>query len=99
MHARTSAARCRPPAASRWRRPSRPRRSRGGCPPMRCEMTAAVLVLGAIGAAGCATPGHDKESWESAWHGEKAAAAPAGAKGPKLAAQEYIPPLDCERKA
>src|SRR5262245_42169434 len=67
---------------------------------MRCEMTAAaVLVLGAIGAAGCATPGHDKETWESAWHGQKAAASPPGAKGPKLAAQEYIPPLDCERRA
>jgi hypothetical protein len=61
---------------------------------------AAVLVMGAMGAAGCATPAHEKESWDSVWHGQKAAAPAApGAKGPKLAAAEYIPPLDCERKA
>lgn len=67
---------------------------------MRCEMTAAMLVLGAIGATGCATPAREKESWDTVWHGQRPAAATApGAKGPKLAAQEYIPPLDCERKA
>jgi hypothetical protein len=60
-------------------------------------MTAALLV---IGAAGCATaPESNKESWDSVWQGQKAPAAAPGGKGPKLAAQEYIPPLDCERKA
>jgi len=64
---------------------------------MRCEIKAALVVLGALG-AGCAT-GSNKESWDAAWHPKQApSAAPAGG-GRKLAAQEYIPPLDCERKA
>lgn len=70
---------------------------------MRCEMnagTAAFAALLALGAAGCATPPSSKQSWDSVWRSapRDPAAAPAGAKA-KLAAQEYIPPLDCERKA
>jgi hypothetical protein len=66
---------------------------------MRCDLKAALVVLGAIG-AGCATPTSNKESWDSAWHpkqAEAAAVAPAGTRKP--APSEYIPPLDCERKA
>jgi len=64
---------------------------------MRCEIKAALVVLGAFG-AGCATSSSNKESWDSVWHPKQAQQAPA-AGGRKVAAPEYIPPLDCERKA
>ncbi|HZN91279.1 MAG TPA: hypothetical protein VFB81_01185 [Myxococcales bacterium] len=60
----------------------------------------ALAALLAVGAAGCATGSSNKESWDSVFKSSRApaAAAHAGAKG-KPAAHEYIPPLDCERKA
>ncbi|HVE81249.1 MAG TPA: hypothetical protein VND93_00310 [Myxococcales bacterium] len=73
---------------------------------MRCELSW-MLCLG-LASAGCATtaPSGDKESWDVVWRGSHAgagggaAAAPGNGKGkPRAAAQEYIPPLDCERKA
>lgn len=62
---------------------------------MRSEMTAANAALAAllaIGAAGCAAPSSNKESWDSVWKGSRSPA-------PVTRAQEYVPPLDCERRA
>lgn len=74
---------------------------------MRCEpmkLGTAVLAV-AFAAAGCATadPRSGKESWDNVWQTAKGT----GGSGPvangkpkaKPAAPEYIPPLDCERKA